>query len=88
MERECGFLVCETRSGRRIRGPSACGSASNVTIPVRCPPGSRPVALTHNHPSGNPLLSELDKSTARRFNIAVCTKTRNYGTRCYRVRRK
>ncbi len=87
MEKECGFVVCRTRTGLLVRGSGACGTEDKVSIPIGCPKGSTPIALTHNHPSGSHLLSGKDKETAQRHDLAVCTKTETHGTKCYRVRR-
>jgi len=84
---ECGFLICKG-GNRLVKGPVVCGGPTSVTIPMSCPEGTRPWALTHTHLSGNPVLSETDKQTGRTHGISfVCTKTAKYGTRCYRIKR-
>ena len=85
MARECGFSICRTKTGKLTRGKTHCGTKDAVIIPNDCPAGAKRIALTHNHPSGNPNLSSVDKATAGRHNIIVCVKTRD--TRCYRVRK-
>ena len=85
-ERECGFNVCEFPDGSMSRGKKVCGTSYNVDVPNNCPAGSKRVAITHNHPSGDSSLSGQDKSTAERLKIQVCVKTQGEETRCYRVK--
>lgn len=85
MENERGFVVC--KNGRLVKGPEVEGTSHSVKVPIRCPPGSKPRALVHTHPGGNPNLSDQDKREARRINLPVCTKTRQFRYRCFKVRK-
>lgn len=83
--RECGFSICKTKSGRKVRGKTYCGTEHNVTLPNDCPVGTKRIALTHNHPSNiNPLGSSVDRATARKHGVIVCVKTRK--VRCFKVK--
>lgn len=72
---EQGFTVCELANGDLVTGPRSSGSKSSVSVTVECPIGSKPVAIAHNHPSGNLEASEKDKEAARIFGIPVCATT-------------
>lgn len=87
MEREVGFVVCKTKKGGHIRGKTAVGSHDAVTIPVKCPPGSKPVAIHHSHPSGSVQPSSQDIKTAREFNLPVCIRG-GRKIKCYKPRRR
>jgi hypothetical protein len=83
--KECGFTICVYPDGTKTRGKTVCGTKHNVTIPNDCPPGSKRIAITHNHPGGNaPLGSDIDHRTAKKLGIIVCVKTDS--TRCVRVK--
>ena len=87
---EIGFLLCKTRRGRVRAGPIMIGDRTSVTIPVRCPAGSRPEALWHTHPSGTLRLSGQDIKTGEVNGIPhVCVSDGRQGsTVCFRMRRK
>ena len=83
--RERSYTVC--KNGGYSRGPTRVGTRTNVEIIVRCPLGSKPVAIFHTHPNGNPLPSALDLRTTRQLRVPyVCVKARGK-TRCYRSRK-
>jgi len=85
--RERSYTVCKSKRGYS-RGPTSVGTRDNVGIIVRCPPGSKPVAIFHTHPKGHPLPSPLDLRTTRQLGVPnICVKTGGK-TRCFRVRRK
>ena len=84
MDRECGTIWCRTGKGGLVRGASACGGKSSMSIPVTCPAGSRPHAICHDHPSGNPSLSHQDIATGKRLKVHICTRTVKHGLKCYR----
>ena len=85
MEKERGFTVC--RNGRLKKGPEVKGDASSVAIPIRCPAGSKPVALMHTHPSGSLGLSSKDIQTMREKGLPVCVKAGGK-IKCYRPSKK
>ncbi len=85
MDKETAFIVCVNRKGELSRGASATGSISTVSVPVRCSPGTRAVAIVHSHPSGIPLPSDKDMQTSRAHgNIPICVRTEAHGVRCYK----
>lgn len=80
---ERGYVICQ---GRRIsKGPVTTGDRHSVDILVRCPAGSRPLAIVHNHPSGNLSPSPLDIKTSREHNVPVICVTHGRRAKCYRV---
>jgi len=80
--RECATVICKT--GRSlVRGTTACGSRESVTIRIKCPQGSTPHAILHNHPSNNPRPSSQDMETSKSHKVAICVKTDN-ALKCYR----
>ncbi len=84
--RERGYNVCRG-NGRYYRGPTAVGTPTNVGVPLKCPPGTRLVAVFHTHPDGSPLPSATDMKTGRKHRIPyICVKARGK-TRCYPTRR-
>ena len=88
MDRECGTIICEKPSGRRVKGGSACGERDRVSVPIKCPADSKPIGVSHNHPSGHPLPSLTDKQTARHHNLVVCIRTKSHGVKCYKPARR
>ena len=86
-DHERGHSLCE-RGGVISKGPTVVGTAHSVSIPLRCPKGSKVVGVSHTHPSGDLHLSEQDKKTARTKKLkVVCVKARER-VRCYRFRHK
>jgi proteasome lid subunit RPN8/RPN11 len=84
--RERGFVVCKGPHGYS-KGPASVGTKSSVSVTVACPMGSRPVAIQHNHPGGDPSPSAQDYRTVRQFNIPyICVRAKGR-TRCYPARR-
>ncbi len=82
--RECGYTVCVDNKGNISRGSSACGTESNVSIPVACSCKSqKPIAIVHNHPSEIPYPSAMDRETARKLGVNICVETKD-GIRCFR----
>lgn len=53
---------------------------------------NKPIAIVHSHPSGNPSLSERDKTAARHYKLIVCTQISGaegkVKTRCYKPQRR
>ncbi len=88
-ERECGRVICQDSRGNYSAGRKVCGNRSNVSVPVSCPANSRPVALDHNHPSGNQHCSPQDIKAAKMHNIPIiCVKVDgSRGTKCYRLKK-
>ncbi len=85
-DRETAFIVCADKQGNLSRGALATGSISDVSVLVKCScTGQRPIAIVHNHPSGNPLPSKKDMDASRSHgNIAICVRTEGHGVRCYK----
>lgn len=88
MEKECAFVVCKDRRGNYRKGASACGSRNSVSVPMKCPEGTKAVALSHNHPSGNINLSNTDKATGHKHKLShVCVRA-GRGLKCHRIQRR
>ena len=89
MKHEIGLIICKSQSGRLSSGPLQRGDRNSVKVPVRCPAGSKPVALWHTHPSGSLELSEADIQTSRDHHIPFCcvSNGKKGSTRCYRIKR-
>ncbi len=84
-DNEHGHSLCE-RGGVITKGPTVGGDAHSVSIPLKCPKGSRVVGVHHTHPGGSLSLSEQDKKTAHDKKLSlVCVKARGK-TKCYRFR--
>ena len=86
MSEEYGFTLCRSPNAKVSSGPRVKGKAHEVSIPLKCPPGSKLIGLHHLHPGGSLSLSALDKRTAKEHRLEVmCVKGRGR-TRCYRFR--
>lgn len=84
-KRETGRMICRHKDGTLAISNKVQGTKDSVFIPIQCPKGVKPHAITHTHPSGNPSLSATDKATAIKHNLIICTKTDK--TRCFRVKK-
>jgi len=83
---EHGWPICQ-QGRRRTAGPRASGSSHHVDIPLRCPPGSKVVGVSHYHPGGSSSLSEQDKQTAHDKRLSyVCITRRGGKAKCYRFK--
>jgi len=82
---EVGFVVC--KNNKYSRGRKVEGTRNSVSIPISCPAGSKPVALSHTHPSGSLKLSPQDIRTGREKRLPVCVKARGV-VKCYRIKRR
>ena len=81
---EHGFCLCQ--KGKQItRGLKVSGGSHHVDIPLRCPPGSKVVGVSHYHPGGSSSLSEQDKQTAQDKHLSyVCITRREGKAKCYK----
>jgi hypothetical protein len=87
-EKECGRTWCRDGKGELTPGPSSCGDKRSVSISVRCPTGSRPAAILHNHPSGDIRCSGQDLKASAQHKIPVCVKIKGGQTKCYQPRKR
>lgn len=78
-ENERGALLYEL-GDKLKRGPVIDGEPENVKIPIETPPGGRPFAFLHEHPSGVSTPSEKDKAAAKKHNLRVITVGENEST--------
>lgn len=84
MASEEGYPICasgdQLLAGARVRGRDH----DHVSIPLRCPPGSRAVGFWHTHPDGKPVPSKQDVSEAVRLGMdLICVTVPEKGiTRC------
>lgn len=89
MEKERGYTVC--RNGRLKKGIEVKGDAHSVSIPTKCPSGSKPVALFHTHPGPPPFgsltPSPLDIKTMHEKGLPICIKAGNK-IKCYRPKKR
>lgn len=85
MKKERGYTACR-RNGKLRKGIEVIGDSHNVSIPIVCPPGSKPAGLMHTHPGGSLQLSPKDIKTMHEKGLPVCIKA---GTRikCWRPKR-
>ena len=84
---EHGYALC--RKGQKIiKGPVVRGGLHEVSIPLRCPPGSELIGVSHHHPGGSLQLSEQDKLTARAKGLEVVCVTAGDKAKCYRFRQR
>jgi len=81
--RECASVICGNKKGIIVRGSSACGDASTVSVDLTCPGGTKAIAINHNHPSGINLPSPVDVETMNKFKIKMCIRTPE-GITCYK----
>lgn len=84
--RERAHLICQTRSGQFVSGPTVTGTRDAVPFPETCPPNSTPYMVSHTHPPDDSILpSHQDVAeTRRRGLVAVCVNWRGQ-ERCYLV---
>ena len=63
-------------------------SPSHVTLPVRCPQGSKPIGTWHSHPGGVAEPSAQDISEMRRKGFRHMCISSDTETRCYEIRQR
>ena len=82
-DKEYGYPLCQ--KGKKVtRGPQVTGESHDVSIPLKCPKGSKVVGVHHYHPGGSLQLSQQDRQTARDKGLEhVCIKGGNK-VKCYR----
>ena len=85
--REVGFSLCKDAAGHIVKGPTAVGTANRVSIPIRCPHGSRFYGFYHTHPgSGSSVQpSEMDIASARSSGAKVTCIETDSRMQCYRI---
>jgi hypothetical protein len=82
-DREWGYLVCQ---GNKItRGPTYLGDHKNVNIPISCPPGAKPLAINHSHPSGVLELSQKDIDAAHKNDVPFVCVEANGKRKCHEI---
>ncbi len=89
MDKEIGILICRTKTGQLVHGPTHHGTEKNVTVRIQCPSGSTPAALWHTHPGGTMSLSRLDIETGKKHKLPyVCVSNGRRGsTKCFQIKR-
>ena len=86
---EHACALCVTKDGRIVHGVRTKGNDHKVHVKVKCPRGSIPIALWHNHPGGIAKLSAQDVKTTRKLGLDICCVTDDSArTKCYNVRKK
>lgn len=83
---ELGFAACRTLDGRLMRGPTASGTPTSVSIPVNCPTGTVFEMLFHTHPGGVSFPSQQDIQSALKVGAkTLCILSERDGMKCFRI---
>lgn len=70
MGREHAFAMCSCKTtGKLVRGSTAVGDQTSVSLEVQCPHGYRALGIFHTHPGGHPRLSQADVREAQRLGL-------------------
>lgn len=87
-DREIGFALCRPPNGKLSRGPLSVGSATRVTIDVKCPQGAKVIGLMHTHPHGQALPSAQDIASAKASGLRnLCISVPQTGElRCFHIK--
>lgn len=90
--KEHGYVVCDCGKGtgeaRLVKGPESEGHQYGVNVDVKCPIGTKPIAIYHTHPgTGNINPSEADMRAAAQNGIPwLCVAIPETGRiECYPV---
>lgn len=84
-EVERGYTLC--KNGRLKKGIEVKGDTNSVSIPIRCPAGSKPAALMHTHPGGTLTPSPLDIKTMHEKGLPICIRAGNK-VKCYKPKQR
>jgi len=85
-ERERGYCLCQSKSGKLSKGEERTGTINKVSFPVKCSKAEKLYGTYHTHPSGNLQPSQADIRVMERFNIPICIgNSSGSKIRCYRL---
>lgn len=86
---EFGFSICEMPRGGLVKGPTAWGTPTTVSIPIQCPPGASFKHLFHSHPGGISFPSNQDLQSALKVGAdTLCILSERDGLVCFKVRQE
>lgn len=85
---EIGASICGLAGGQIVFGPWAEGTPTNVSIEMKCPPGTDFLGIYHTHPKGVAEPSARDIESGLAVNAQVlCIRAIPGDLRCYRKAR-